>query len=77
MLKLGLCFKLVCVKPLQSCPTLCDPMDYSRPGSSLHGFSRQEYWSGLPCPSLGDHSNPGIELAYSAASALQADCFTA
>ena len=33
----------------QSCPTLCDPMD-----SSLHqappsmGFSRQEYWSGLP-----------------------------
>ena len=35
----------------QSCLTLCDPMD-----SSLHqdppsmGFSRQEYWSGLPFP---------------------------
>ena len=25
------------------------------------GFSRQEYWSGLPCPLLGDLPNPGIE----------------
>ena len=25
------------------------------------GFSRQEYWSGLPCPSPGDLSDPGIE----------------
>ena len=25
------------------------------------GFSRQEYWSGLPFPSPGDLSNPGIE----------------
>ena len=24
-------------------------------------FSRQEYWSGLPCPSPGDLPNPGIE----------------
>ena len=75
MLKLGLCFKLACVKSLQSCPTLCDPMDYSLPGSSLHGLLRQEYWSGLPCPSLGDLSNPGIEPAYSAAPALKADSF--
>ena len=27
------------------------------------GFPRQEYWSGLPFPSPGDLSNPGIELA--------------
>ena len=27
------------------------------------GFSRQEYWSGLPCPPPGDLSNPGIEPA--------------
>ena len=27
------------------------------------GFSRQEYWTGLPCPSPGDLSDPGIELA--------------
>ena len=39
-------------KSLQSCPTLCDPIDSSQPGSppSL-GFSRQEHWSGLPFPS--------------------------
>ncbi|XP_070232044.1 centlein isoform X4 [Bos mutus] len=42
----------------QSCPTLCNPMD-----SSLHqappsmGFSRQEYWSGLPFPSPGNLPN--------------------
>ena len=38
---------------LQSCLTLCDPMDCSLPGSSIHGVSRQEYWSGLPCPPPG------------------------
>ena len=32
----------------QSCPTLSDPMDCSLPGSSVHGFPRQEYWSGVP-----------------------------
>ena len=26
-------------KLLQSCPTLCDPMDYNSPGSSVHGDS--------------------------------------
>jgi len=31
----------------QLCPTLSDPMDCSLPGSSDHGISRQEYWSGL------------------------------
>ena len=36
-------------KSLQSCPTLCDPMDSSPPGSSV--LSRQEHWSGLPFPS--------------------------
>ena len=44
----------------QSCPTLCDPMDYSLPGSSIRGFSRQEYWSGLPFPSP-DLPHAGIE----------------
>ena len=27
------------------------------------GFSRQEYWSGLPCPSPGDPPDPGTEAA--------------
>ena len=30
------------------------------------GFSKQEYWSGLPFPSLGDLSDPGIECMFSA-----------
>ena len=38
-------------KSLQSCPTLCDPIDSSPPGSPSLGFSRQEHWSGLPFPS--------------------------
>ena len=38
-------------KSLQSCPTLCDPIDGSPPGSPIPGFSRQEHWSGLPLPS--------------------------
>ena len=41
---------IAAAKLLQSCPTLCDPMDSSPPGSSYTGFSRQEYWSGLPFP---------------------------
>ena len=38
-------------KLLQSCPTLCDPIDGSPPGFLSLGFSRQEHWSGLPFPS--------------------------
>ena len=34
-------------KLLQSCPTLCDPIDGGPPGSPSLGFSRQEHWSGL------------------------------
>ena len=47
----------------QSCRTLCDPMD-----SSLHqappsmGFSRQEYWSGLPFPSPGNLPWRGVQV---------------
>ena len=95
-------------KSLQSCPTLCDPIDGSPPGSPVPGilqertlewvaisfpnawkwkvkvkmlnrvwlfstpwtaahqaplsmwFFRQQYWSGLPCPSPGDLPNPGL-----------------
>ena len=28
------------------------------------GFSRQEYWSGLPCPPVADLPNPGVEPRY-------------
>ena len=42
---------------IQSCPTLCDPMDCSLPGSSVHGISRQEYWSGVTLPSPSEEQN--------------------
>ena len=53
----------VCVwaKLLQWCPTLCNPMDCSRQSSLSMVFSRQEYWSGLPCTPPGDLPDPGIE----------------
>ena len=38
-------------KPLQSCLTLCDPIDGSPPGSPVLGILQQEHWSGLPFPS--------------------------
>ena len=41
-------------KSLQSCPSLCDP-------ALSMGFSRQEHWSGLPCPPPGCLPNPEIE----------------
>ena len=53
---------VLCAKLLQLCSTPCDAMDYSLPGSSVHGFPRQEYCSGLPFPSPGDLPDPGIEL---------------
>ena len=37
-------------------------MDYSLLGSSVPGISRQEYWSGLPFPFLGDLPDPGVKL---------------
>ena len=49
------CFSLVCL-------TLWDLMACQAPLSM--GFSRQEYWSGLPCPPLGDLPNPRIEPGF-------------
>ena len=47
----GGCF---CVFVAQSCSTLCDPMDFSPPGFSIHRiFPWQKYWSGLPFLSPG------------------------
>ena len=62
-------------KSLQSCLTLCHPMDYNLPGSSM-GFSRQEYWSRLPCSSPGYLPNSGIELQSLVSPALTGMFFT-
>ena len=46
-----------------SCPTLCDLLDWTVACQAplFMGFSRHEYWSGLPSPSPGDLLDPGIE----------------
>ena len=36
-------------------------MNWSPPGSSVHGILRQEWWGRLPCPPPGDLPNPGIK----------------
>ena len=63
-------------KLLQSCPTLCNPMDCSLPGSSVHGILQEEYWSGLPCPSPGDFPEPGIKPMFLTSPALAGGFFT-
>ena len=50
---------------------LCDPMDCSWSGSSVHGILQERSRSELPFPPLGDLLDPGIKPG---SSALQADC---
>ena len=45
----------------KSCPTLAIPWTGVHYASLSKGFPRQEYWSGLPFPSPGDLSDPGIK----------------
>ena len=54
----------------KSCSTLITPWTVACRARLSMGFSRQECWSGLPFPSLGDLPNPEIETE---SPALQAD----
>ena len=54
----------------KSCPTLATPWTVACQAPLSMGSSRQEYWSGLPFPSTGHLSNPGIKPR---SPALQAD----
>ena len=45
----------------KSCLTFVTPWTVARQAPLPMGFSRQEYWSGLPFPSPGDLPNPGIK----------------
>ena len=52
----------MCAKSLQSCPTLCDSMDCSPPGSSVHGSLQARIQeNGLPFLASGDLPDPGIK----------------
>ena len=52
------------------CPTLATPWTVAHQAPLSMGFSRQEYWSGLPFPSSRDLPDPGIKPG---SPALQAD----
>ena len=69
-----ICFSLSESEVAQSCPTVCDPWTLAHQAPPSMGFSRQEYWSGSPFPSLGDLPDPGIEPT---SPTLQADALTA
>ena len=58
------------------CPSLCDSMDHSPLGSSSMQFPRQEYWSGLLSPSLGDLPNPRDQTHVSYVSCTAGRFFT-
>ena len=60
----------VSVKLLSSVRLFVTPWTIAHQAPPSMEFSRQEYWSGLPFPSPGDLSNPGIEPG---SPALQAD----
>ena len=58
------------VKSLSRVPLFETPWTVARQAPLSMGFSRQEYWSGLPFPSPGNLPNPGVEPG---SPALQAD----
>ena len=61
----------------QSCPTLCDPMDCSPLGSSVHGILQARILEWLPFTSPGtDLPNPGIEPVSPMSSALAGGFFS-
>ena len=61
------------VKSLSRVRLFATPWTTAHQAPPSMGFSRQEYWSGLPFPSPGDLPDPGIELRFPA---LQADALT-
>ena len=68
-------FCLTCVymySVTQSCPTLFDHLDSSRPDSPVHGITQARTLKWVACPPPGHLSNQGIKPAFSMSSALQA-----
>ena len=61
---------------VQLCPTLWDPVGCGPQTPLSVGFPRQEHWSGLPFPTLGDLPGPGITSAPLVSPALADGFFT-
>ena len=55
-----------CAKSLQSCPTLCDPMDHSPPGSCVHGIlqARMLEWGAMPSSRASSWLRDWIRISY-------------
>ena len=67
---------VVCCLVAKSCPTLATPWTVARQALLSVGFSRQEYWSGLPFPFPGNLPDPGIKPMPPESSALAGGFFT-
>ena len=63
-------------KSLQSCLTLCDPMDYSRPGSSVHGILQARILDWVSMPSSRKSAQPRFKLTSLTSPALAGGFFT-
>ena len=66
----------VCAQLIQSCLILCSPWTVAHQAPLSMGFSRQEHWSGVPCPPPGDFPDPGIKHASLVSLALAGMLFT-
>ena len=75
MISLMLCCAVLCLVA-QSFPTLCEPVGLACQVPLSMGFSRQQYWSGLPCLLPGNLPNPEIEPASPASPSLAGRFFT-
>ena len=67
---------VLCAKWLQSCLTLCNPMDCSPLGSSVHGILQARILEWVPCSPPEDLPNPGVESMSFMSPALAGRFFT-
>ena len=65
-----------CFPVSKSCPTLETPRTIALHVSLSMGFSRPEYWSGMPCSPPGDFPDPGIEPVSLMSPAVAGEFFT-
>ena len=64
----------MCAKLIQLCPTVCDPMEWSPPGSSVHGILQAGILEWVTMPfSGGNLPDPGIKPVSPESPALQVD----
>ena len=66
----------MCAELLQLCLTLCDLIDYSVPGPSVHGMLQARILGWVAMPSSGNHPDPGTEPESFTSPALAGGLFT-